>query len=175
VNAEAEDPSGKDYSTALAQIKLTIPADPSVRNYLGLKRESGQISLSEVNADILIIEIFNMYCPYCQLHAPMANKLYQTIRNRKDLKDRVKLIGIGISNSPYEVNIFRQKYSVLFPLFDDKNGSVLDAIPEIRTPHYFAIKKGSGSSIDVFFSKQGPYKDDTIFLDTILKKSGLSL
>jgi peroxiredoxin len=167
------EPEVMDFSAAVAQIRLPVPADARVREYLGLKQDSDKFSLSQVDADILIIEIFNMYCPYCQLHAPMANKFYQLIQGRKDLAGRIKLIGIGIGNSPYEVDIFRKKFSVQFPLFDDKNSAVLNALTGIRTPHYFAIKKGIGSSIDVFLSRPGPYSDDQAFLDSVMKKSGL--
>ncbi|MCE5273575.1 MAG: redoxin domain-containing protein [Deltaproteobacteria bacterium] len=171
--AGAADSQEIDYSGGLAKIKLLVPAEAKVRESLGLKQASGLFSLSEVKADILIVEIFSMYCPYCQRHAPMANKLYQAIQGRKDLKDRVKLIGIGIGNSAYEVNIFRQKYAVGFPLFEDKGGTAINSLPGIRTPHYFGIKKGAGSSFDVFFSRQGPYDDEKVFLDGLLKKSGI--
>jgi len=175
LGAGSSDVPEKDFSVALAQVKLTIPSDPQVRKYLGLKQDSGQFSLSQVDADILIIEIFSMYCPHCQRHAPMANKLDQEIRNRKVLKNRVKHIGIGIGNSAYEVNIFRQKYSIPYPLFEDPGGRVLNSMSGIRTPHYFALHKGSGTAIDVFFSRQGPFDDAKAFLETILKKSGIKV
>ncbi len=160
------------YSKGLAQIKLTVPADEQARKYLGLTKESGQFGLSDIKADILIIEIFNIYCPFCQRHAPMANKLFQAIQGRIDLKDRVKFIGLGISNSAYEVNIFRQKYSVQFPLFEDKGSSVVNALPGIRTPHYFGLRK-SDDSMELFLSMQGSFDDEGVFLETMLKNSGI--
>ena len=160
------------YSKGLAQIKLTVPADEQARKYLGLTEEGGQFGLSDIKADILIIEIFNMYCPFCQRHAPMANKLFQAIQARIDLKDRVKFIGLGISNSSYEVNIFRQKYSVQFPLFEDKGFLIVNALPGIRTPHYFSLRK-SGDSMELFLSMQGSFDNEGVFLETVLKNSGI--
>jgi hypothetical protein len=170
VSAYAE--GTKDYSASLAQIKLPVPTDPQVREYLGLKQGSGQFTLSQVNADILIIEVFSMYCPYCQKHAPMTNKLYQEIQARKDLNSRVKFIGLGISNSAYEVDVFRKKYAIAFPLFDDKGWAILNSLPGIRTPHYFALRK-AGSSQEEFFEWPGPFSDEKDFLETIVKKSGI--
>jgi thiol-disulfide isomerase/thioredoxin len=164
--------SEKDYNGALAQIKLFVPADAQAREYLGLKQDSGQFNLSQVSADILIIEVFNMYCPYCQRHAPMANKLYQTIQSRKELKDRVKFIGLGITNTAYEVNYFKQRYSVPFPLFEDKGWMIVNALPGIRTPHYFGLRK-TGTSMQVFLSKQGSFDDEGVFLENVLKNSGI--
>ena len=160
------------YSKGLAQIKLTVPADEQARKHLGLTKESGQFGLSDIKADILIIEIFNIYCPFCQRHAPKANKLFQAIEGRIDLKDKVKFIGLGISNSAYEVNIFRQKYSVQFPLFEDKGSSIVNALPGIRTPHYFGLRK-SGDSMELFLSMQGSFDDEGVFLETLLKNSGI--
>jgi thiol-disulfide isomerase/thioredoxin len=149
-----------------------MPADEQARKYLGLTKESGQFGLSDIKADILIIEIFNIYCPFCQRHAPKANKLFQAIQGRIDLKDKVKFIGLGISNSAYEVNIFKQKYSVQFPLFEDKGSSIVNALPGIRTPHYFVLRK-SGDSMELFFSMQGSFDDEEEFLETVLKNSGI--
>ena len=163
----------KVFSKGLEQLKLTVPAGAPERDYLGLTQESGQFSLSQVKADVLIVEIFSMYCPFCQRHAPATNKLFNRIQARNDLKDRVKLMGLGISNSAYEVNVFRKKYAILFPLIEDKGWSVANALPGIRTPHYFGIRK-KGDTMEVFYSKQGAFADDGEFLNEVLKESGIT-
>jgi thiol-disulfide isomerase/thioredoxin len=170
----AADVPPKDYRNTLNHMKLPVPSDAQTKEYLGLSQTDGQFSLSQIRADMVIIEIFNMYCPYCQKHAPMTNKLFQTIQGKENLKGRVKFIGIGIGNSPYEVGIFRKKFKILFPLFDDNNSAVLNSLPGIRTPHYFAVKKASGSQVEMVFSNQGSFDDEKVFLDSVLQKSGLT-
>ena len=161
----------QDYSKAITQVKLSMPDDPDVKAYLGIKQKSGQVMLSDMDGEIIIIEIFSMYCPYCQRHAPTANKLYQAIEEGKETRGKIKLIGIGAGNSPYEVNFFKKKYGVPFPLFDDANSAVLNSLQGIRTPTYFGIRK-NGKTLSVFFTQQGPYDDAQTFLQTVLKKSG---
>ena len=56
-----------------------------------------------------------MYCPFCQKEAPNVNELYRIIDQDKDLKSRIKMIGIGAGNSPFEVNTFRTPMRFLFP------------------------------------------------------------
>ncbi len=162
----------QDYSKAITQVKLNVSDDPDVKAYLGIKQKSGQFMLNDIDGEIIIIEIFSMYCPYCQRHAPMANKLYQAIEEGKETRGKIKLIGIGVGNSPYEVKFFKKKYGVPFPLFDDANSAVLNSIRGIRTPTYFGIRK-NGNTLSVFFTQQGPYDDAQTFLQTVLKKSGI--
>lgn len=162
-----------DYKNALMKLKLNVPEDPKERDYLGIKSSSGKISLAQIKADILIVEIFSMYCPHCQKHAPAANKLYHAIDSRKEFRDKIKFIGIGVGNSPYEVGIFRQKYSPPFPLFDDKAYAVANSFTDIHTPHYFGIRINSGSRFDVFYSKLGGFTDAEEFLNMIVKESGI--
>jgi thiol-disulfide isomerase/thioredoxin len=160
----------QDYSKAIIQIKLNVPEEPYVDAYLGIKQKSGPIMLSDIDGEIIIVEIFSMYCPYCQKHAPTANKLYQVIEESKETRGKIKLIGIGVGNSSFEVKFFKKKYGVPFPLFDDANSAILNSIRGIRTPSYFGIRK-DGKTLNVFFTQQGPYEDVQNFLQAVLKKS----
>ena len=163
----------KDYSRELKNVKLFVPEDPAQISYLGIKETSGQISLADIKADVLIIEIFSMYCPHCQRHAPVANKFYQAIDSNKGLRDKIRIIGIGVGNSPYEVGIFREKYSSPFPLFDDRTSAVVNAFGGILTPHYFGLKMKADSTFEIFYSKAGGYTDAEEFLEMIVKLSGI--
>jgi thiol-disulfide isomerase/thioredoxin len=95
----------------LPSISLSAPADRAACSYLGIS--GPQFRLKEVQASAVIIEIFNMYCPYCQNEAPKVNKLYQIIETERALKGRVKLIGIGAGNSDFEVDFFRESYGTI--------------------------------------------------------------
>jgi len=102
-----------------------------------------------------------------------VNELYQAMEGRKDLKGKIKLIGIGAGNTVFEVNFFRKKYEVPFPLFSDEDYAIHKAIGEVRTPYFFGVKlKGDGKA-EVFYSKLGAFKDASEFLDMMVKSSGL--
>jgi len=167
--------SEKDYSEALRNVKLLVPDKPEDRAYLGLKETRSQIPLTYIKAEILIIEIFSMYCPHCQKHAPVANKLYQAIDSKEEFRDKIKIVGIGVGNSPYEIAIFQNKYSLAFPLFDDRNSAIVNAFAGILTPHYFGLRIKKDQSFEVFYSKAGGFTDADEFLEMIIKSSGISL
>jgi len=92
---------------------------------------------------------------------------------RKDLKNKIKLIGIGSGNSDFEVNFFRKKYEVPFPLFSDEDYSVHKAVGEVRTPYFIGVRLKKDGSSEVFYSKLGGFKNADKFLELMVKLSGL--
>ena len=158
---------------ALSALTLYAPEDDGERRYLGLKDAQEKISLGQISAEILIVEIFTMYCPHCQRHAPKANDLYRAIDSRREFRNRIKMIGIGIGNSPYEVQLFKEKYSPPFPMLDDRNSAVMGAMEGILTPHYLGLRIKNDSTLEVFYSKSGAFSDAEAFLDMIVKESGI--
>ena len=92
---------------------------------------------------------------------------------RKDLKNKIKLIGIGVGNSDFEVNFFRKKYEIPFPLFSDEEYSIHKTLGEVRTPYFIGVRLKSYGSNEVFYSKLGGFKDADKFLELMVKLSGL--
>ena len=60
------------------EIELLKPNNPDHLKYLGLSG-SGIFKINQIKTDIVIIEIFSMYCPYCQAEAPNVNRLFASI------------------------------------------------------------------------------------------------
>jgi len=89
------------------------------------------------------------------------------------LKDRVKLIGIGAGNSTYEVDVFRKKYQIPFPLFEDGDFVIHKQVGEVRTPYFIGVKISKGKPAQVFFSQLGDFQNPESFMDRILKSAGI--
>jgi len=156
----------------LPEIKITVPQNVTDRRYLGLER-SGFFKIPQIKATIVIIEIFSMYCPYCQKEAPEINRLYSIIEGTADLKDKIKLIGIGAGNSSFEVEVYKKKYNVPFPLFPDENFSIHKRIGEVRTPYFLGVKINDDGTHRIFYSQLGKFKGAEPFLELMLQVSGL--
>jgi len=156
----------------LPVINLPIPKKPEERNYLGLSG-NGLFKIPQIKAKAVIVELFSMYCPYCQKDAPGVNELYRLIENNPNLKDKIKLIGIGAGNSPYEVEVFKKTYHVLFPLFPDKDFVIHKACGEVRSPYYMVVKINEDGTHQIVHTQLGNYPGAEPFLEIVLKASGL--
>jgi len=101
----------------LPEITLSVPEVPTHQNYLGITKNKKTFRIPEIKAEIVLIEIFSMYCPYCQKDAPVVNELYNEIAQDEKLKNKIKMIGIGAGNSPFEVDFFQKTVPVQVQLF----------------------------------------------------------
>ena len=136
-------------------------------NYLGLQGD-GPWNINNIATDYIIIEVYSMYCPHCQKEAPAVNSLYSLL-NKSDEYGKVKLFGLAAGNSEFEVDFYRKKFSVRFPLFTDTDLNQHSDLGAPGTPHFFLLKK-EGKSYRVVLSHEGPFESAEKFLKTIKDK-----
>ncbi|MBW2193787.1 MAG: TlpA family protein disulfide reductase [Deltaproteobacteria bacterium] len=143
---------------ALPEITLSVPSAPDLQNYLGVTGKE-TFTIPQINAEVVVIEIYSLYCPFCQAEAPAINELYQQIQGNGKLKDKIKLIGIGAGNSEFEVEEFKKIYDVKFPLFPDADLSIHKILGEVRTPYFIGVKINKDGTHTVIHSKLGSIKE----------------
>jgi peroxiredoxin len=153
-------------------VSLPVPSDSMLRRYLGVK-EGDTFTVDDMAAEVVVVEIFNMYCPFCQREAPHVNGLFTLVNGRDDLNRRLKIIGIGVGNSTYEVDFYRRSYSVAFPLFPDKDFLIYEKVGKVRTPHFFILKRDAHRRFRVAFRHSGGFETPEAFLAEIVKRCGL--
>lgn len=159
----------------LIPIPIEIPADAGHRAYLGLeKAEPSNQGKETVNATaiqgrLLIIEIFSMYCPHCQREAPAVNRLYQAIEASPKLRGQVKMIGIGVGNSDFEVGHFRKHYQIPFPLFPDEDFIIHKELGEVRTPFFIIVGLDPQNRGKVLWTGAGKMEPQEAFMARLEK------
>ena len=155
----------------LLAAELEFPDGSSYQTYLNIS--SKKFNISDIKSDVVLVQIFSMYCPHCQKDAPNMNTFFNMIRNSEIYKDKIKLIGIGVGNSLFEVDFFRKTYSVEFPLFSDQDFKIHKLLGEVRTPYFIGIKRLKDGSNKVFLSEAGGDREPEQFLNQIIKQAQL--
>jgi peroxiredoxin len=157
----------------LFDFTLPVPAERADRNYLGLSGWGKTFKMADIKANLVLIEILSMYCPFCQKEAPLVNQLYEAIEKDPALKGKIKIIGIGAGNSSYETEVFRKRYNVPFPVFPDPDYDIHKKCGEVRTPFFIAVRLNANGTQDVTYAKLGGFGEIPVFLETLKKSAGL--
>ena len=156
----------------LPEMELLLPNNSGELKYLGLRSSGKTFQISQIKARIVILQIYSMYCPYCQAEAPNFNRLSGLIENNPALKDQVKIIGIGAGTTAFEVGTYKRKYAVAFPLIPDEDFKIHKIMGEVRTPYFIAVKI-TGGHTEVIYSRLGALENIDLFLAGLVRSAGL--
>lgn len=154
---------------AVENFGLSVSVSHDAEKYLGISGK-GPFKLTGIKADLVIVEFFSMYCPYCQAEAPVVNRLFDLIAKAPALKNRVKIVGIGMGNTPFEVDVFRKKYKIPFPLVPDENyASDRMVAHRFRTPTFLTFSRSRESAVKVVDIHVGQLGKPEEFLERITR------
>ncbi len=156
----------------LPAISLPVPKNPGEKLYLGLSRD-GSFKIHQIKAKVVLIKIFNLYCPVCQSTASATVELYNQIEKNPDFRGKIKLIGIGAGNSQSEIEVFKQSNNIPFPVFPDQDFSVHKALGEVRTPFYIAVRINRDRSHEIVYTHRGGITDIQGLLDSMYEAYGI--
>ncbi len=154
----------------LPALKFQRPADKAQSAYLGLPAGKGRFTLGQVGRPLVLLELFNMYCHFCQAEAPKVNRL-QKMLAAGPLKDRLALVGVGMGNSPFEVKVFRERYQVKFPLLPDTDYVAHNALGKPRTPTFVLLGIRPGKRPLILLTHVGPLPPLEEFKDQLLREN----
>ena len=124
------------------ETSLQVPKDAKEREYLGLA-EGETFTLSQVKADLVLVEILSVYCYSCKKQAPVYNQLFELIESVSATKGRIKIIGIAAGNGDLEVKDYRENNKVPFPVIPDLQFEMHRAIGGSRTPFSIYVRQDS--------------------------------
>lgn len=156
----------------LPEFELPLPAEENHRTYLGLDTgsgSSGNFSVADIDADIVLIELFSMYCPFCQEEAPLINELFELMNDLPKSSPSVKIIGIGASNSEFEVNHFRTTYNVEFPMFPDQDMAIYKALSGAGTPGFIGVRLSDDEVPLIILRQSGGFYSKEDFLGKLIE------
>lgn len=116
----------------LADLILPTPRDPGAREQLGLQdRET--FTLSDLKADLILLEVVGIYCPFCVKQVPGFRNLYGRL-NKGRLKGRVAMVALAAGATDAEVRKFVSTGQYLYPVLSDCDYIAHKQLGEPLTP-----------------------------------------
>ena len=152
---------------------LTPPPEAKDREYLGLSPGATSFSLRQLKAEAVIVEVLDMYCPYCQKAAPQAEAIFSRISSL-GLAGRVKVVAIALGNSQFEADTFRDRFGTPFPIVPDPGHVVRDALGRVPKPSFYGLVAGP-DGLRVITRQSGMFVDrkPEEFVTRTLAKAGV--
>ena len=143
-------------------------------SYLGLPQDKEMVTIEDIQADLLVLEVLNVFCFPCQTQALSLSKVYKLIEERPELKGKIKILGVALGNTKEVVEGFMNDYGLVFPVIPDPTLRVEKIIgPGIHTPFSLFIKRDASGALRLVAATHNGAIDDprTIFhgLVSILK------
>ncbi|MFP5222321.1 MAG: peroxiredoxin family protein [Acidobacteriota bacterium] len=157
---------------AFPDITFTGPVTDKEAKELGAGAGGKPFTLQQTKTQAVILVVFSMYCPFCQKEAPELNTMNTLIKS-KGLSDKIRLVGLGAGNSPFEVNLFREKFSIPFPLIPDQDFAAYKMLGQVGTPFYYVLKR-QGAGFVIVDTQLGCVTSAEAFLKAALEKTGLN-
>ncbi|MCL4500997.1 MAG: TlpA family protein disulfide reductase [Deltaproteobacteria bacterium] len=115
------------------------------RDYLGLV-QPGPFKLKDIQARYVLLNIFSDSCPHCILAAPGVNRLFGLITQNRKLRSgdglpQLKMLGVGFYGTPVQMEVWRIKREVRFPLIPDPKAQIGKALDIPGTPTYVVLDR----------------------------------
>lgn len=157
--------------SVVPDIELSGNLTPEDEAYLGLPEGVDHFRLTDIDSDLILLQIFSIYCPLCQRDAHEFDALRKALS--KEGGSKVLILGVGAGNSLREVEAFRKEFSVGVPLLPDAEYTIHRLLGNVGTPFYMLLRRNGEGTFDVLFSQEGAIgKDVKSFAQGVLVKAG---
>lgn len=168
------DPATTSHSAGAPKVGDILPdveiqGQPSTRHadYLGLPEGTTSFRLSQIKAELLLVEIFSMYCPRCQAAAPKLNRVFERLK-ASPLGGSLKFVALGAGNTPFEVDYFCKKHHASMPMFPDTDYTLHATFGNVGTPSFFVLRAlPGGKGLKVLFAYEGQPECEDAFFEQI--------
>jgi len=151
----------------LPDVEIHGRPSPQHAAYLGLPEGATSFRLSQIKAELVLVEIFSMYCPRCQAAAPKLNRVFERLKT-SPLGGSLKFVALGAGNTPFEVDYFCKKHHASMPMFPDTDYTLHATFGNVGTPSFYVLRAlPGGKGLKVLFAHEGQPESEDAFLDQI--------
>ncbi len=146
--------------TYLPKFKLETPPSENEKIYLGVE-DLNTFSISQINCQLVLVEIIGIYCPQCHTQAPLFNKLFYRIKKRSEMSENIKMLAVAGGATSMEVAYLKKNFRIPYPIVKDYEYDIHKLLGEPLTPFTMLVTRDE----KVVFAHLGVIEDiDKFFL-----------
>jgi len=135
-------------------LKFSDKLPKEEQTYLGIQQKSS-FTLNDIKGDIFVIEVFSTYCSSCFKNISIFNGAYAAIKTDPALEGAVRIFSIAIGNTKTEVEDYKKKYTIFYPILTDYEFTAHKALGNPRVPYTLILRKTARGRCIVEYSHQG--------------------
>jgi hypothetical protein len=128
---------------AFPEVALKTPSQAKDRTYLGISG-GDSFKVRDLKAEVILVEVFDVYCLPCQKQAPLYKQLFGMIQSNPAAKDQIKMIGIAVGNDESEIKKFQDHFQIPYPIIGDQKYVLHEAIGGPPAPFSIIVRKDPG-------------------------------
>ncbi|GAB6060614.1 hypothetical protein JCM31598_37310 [Desulfonatronum parangueonense] len=137
--------------------------------YLGLDQQAANFFLADVPAEYVLLKYYSEHCSQCVQEAELYNRLFSMIQDAPMLRERLKLIGLGVGDSQRSVLRFKRAHNVSYPLLSDERRILFNSVGGGEIPLIYLVRILPDSRIQVVYYREGHIEDLESFFDLLNK------
>ena len=132
--------------------------------YLGLSPGSRYFSLPDIAGEYVLVEVFNEMCTLCLTELPNINRLLELVEADRNLRGRVKILGLGAGSTKRGAAKFRKEKAYDLPLFADEKWNTFKLLGKPVLPVLYLLKKERGKVLRIIWRHKGTIGNPERFL-----------
>ena len=158
-------PAGPVEGDLFPKCRLAVLQAGKDVSYLGLAPGSRYFSLSDIAGDYLLVEVYNEMCTLCIAELPHINRLLGLLNEDRNLRDRVRMLGLGAGSTRRSVAKFRKKTGYDLLLFADPKWKTFGLLKKPVLPVLYLLKKDGEKGLRIMWRHAGGIGDPESFLE----------
>ena len=128
---------------AFPEVAFKTPSQAKDRTYLGISG-GDQFKVNDLKAEVILVEIFDVYCLPCQKQAPLYKQLFGLIQSNPAARDQIKMIGVAVGNDASEIKKFQDHFQIPYPIISDPKFILHEAVGGPPAPFSVIVRRDPG-------------------------------
>jgi hypothetical protein len=128
---------------AFPEVALKTPPQAKDKAYLGISG-GANFTIKDLKAEVVLVEIFDVYCLPCQKQVPLYKQLFGMIQANPAVRDQIKMIAIATGNDEGEIKKFQDHFQLPYPIISDPKFALHEAVGGPPAPFAIIVRKDPG-------------------------------